>query len=122
MIENFTKKSYYTSPVKYNKNILPYTDQSYTLPKICVDIYGFIDREVNKKRTYLYKHIDNYITYYSHKCVNKHVRDGVFYLFHKKVYVYKKRFYKSFLRPRWVSRGVSGKVYIFEYWYDEEFI
>lgn len=120
MAERPLRKDYYAHPNKFieNNTKLPYLNQSYTLPKKCINKYRELDREVGRKTTYLYKDINKNRSNYTRKCMEKHSADSNYYLFHKKIYVYKKGFTRTFLKAWYFS----GKVHIFEHWYDEQFI
>ena len=85
MNRNPLKKDYYAHPNKYieNNNKLPYLNQSYTLPKKCINKYRELDREVGRKTTYLYKDIKAYKPNYARKCASKHSADGDYFFFHK---------------------------------------
>lgn len=120
MNERLLRKDYYAHPNKYieNNTKLPYLNQSYTLPKKCINKYRELDREVGRKTTYLYKDIKAYKTNYARKCASKHSADCDYFFFHKLRYLYKKGFIRTFLKVSWFS----GKVRVFDHWYDEQFI
>lgn len=119
MNEYLVEKTYYAYPniIKSNTK-LPYLGQSYSLPKKCINKYRILDREVGRKTTYLYKDINAYKTNYARKCGTKHFVNSNYFFFHKKIYLYKKGFTRTFLKAWWFS----GKVRVFDHWYDEQFI